>query len=222
ATTGVAYHMWVRLRAQNDATSNDSIHVQFNDAVASSTSTTATMQIGTTSSAEFVLQDGSAGAPPSGWGWTDNGWGVLGDPIYFAATGTHTMRIQQREDGAIVDQIVLSPDTYFTTPPGAPSNDTTILPETTATTGGGGGGGTGAGDIILHPSAASVAGNWIVNSDAAAAGGASLLNPDQGAAKIAAALASPTDYFEMTFDAVAATPYHLWLRGNATLDSWAN
>ena len=30
-------------------------------------------------------------------------------PIYFAASGTHTLRIQQREDGAIVDQMVLSP-----------------------------------------------------------------------------------------------------------------
>jgi len=137
AMTGVAYHVWIRMRAAGNQTSNDSVHLQFSDTVASSTSTTATLRIGTTSSAEFVLQDGSAGATPSGWGWTDNGWGVLGDPIYFAATGAHTLRIQQREDGAIVDQIVLSPDTYFTAPPGALTNDATILPETGTSTGGG-------------------------------------------------------------------------------------
>ena len=228
AMGGVGYHMWIRLRAEGNLTSNDSVHVQFNDAVAGSASTTPTMGFGTTSSAEFVLQDGSTGAVPSGWGWTDNGWGVLGDPIYFAASGTHTMRIQQREDGAIVDQIVLSPDTYFTTPPGAATNDVTILPETAGSTGGGGGGGgggTASGDIILHPSNATVAGNWIVTSDATAAGGASLLNPDNNAAKIAegsAAVAAPADYFEMTFDAAANTPYHLWIRGKATADSWAN
>ena len=177
AMAGVAYHIWIRMRAEGNLTSNDSVHVQFSDAVTSSTSTTATMQIGTTSSAEFVLQDGSAGALPSEWGWTDNGWGVAGAPIYFATTGTHTLRIQQREDGAIVDQIVLSPDTYFTASPGALTNDTTILPETTTSTGGGGG--TIAGDIILHPSAASVVGNWAVNSD------------------------TPADYFAMAFDASA-------------------
>ena len=226
AMGGVAYHMWIRMRAEGDSTSNDSVHVQFSDAVTGSASTTPTMQFGTTSSAEFLLQDGSAGAVPSGWGWADNGWGVLGDPIYFAGSGTHTLRIQQREDGAIVDQIVLSPDTYFTTPPGALRNDTTILTETPGSGGGGGGGGGGgtpAGDIILHPSAAPVVvGNWIVNSDVTAAGGASLLNPDLNAPKVAAALASPSDYFEMTFDAAASTPYRVWIRGKATGNSWAN
>jgi hypothetical protein len=39
------------------------------------------------------------------------------------------VRIQQREDGAIVDQIVLSPNTYLTTPPGGRQNDNTVLPE---------------------------------------------------------------------------------------------
>ena len=49
-------------------------------------------------------------------------------PIYFATSGTQTIRIQQREDGTIIDQIVLSPDTFFTTAPGARKGDTTILP----------------------------------------------------------------------------------------------
>jgi hypothetical protein len=37
------------------------------------------------------------------------------------------MRIQVREDGVQIDQIVLSPETYFTAAPGGPSNDATIV-----------------------------------------------------------------------------------------------
>src|SRR5205814_8511392 len=103
-------------------------------------------------------------------------------------------------DAASVDQNVLGPGTYFTTPTGAATNDVTMRPETGGSTGGGGGGGgggTASADIMLHPTNATVAGNWIVTSDATAAGGASLLNPDHGAAKIAegsAAVAAPADY----------------------------
>src|SRR5205085_1778493 len=71
---GVGYHIWVRMRAQDNSTANDSLHIQFTDTVTSSTSTTATLRIGSSSSAEFVLQQGSTGAAPAGWGWTDNGW----------------------------------------------------------------------------------------------------------------------------------------------------
>ena len=130
ASSHTAYHLWVRMRAQNNSTSNDSIHVQFNDSADSLGR--AVMRIGSTSSAEVVLQ-ASGGPAPLGWGWTDNGWGSLGANIYFATTGTHTLRIQQREDGAIVDQIVLSPGTYYSTPPGGRQDNTTILKNTTGT-----------------------------------------------------------------------------------------
>ncbi len=79
----------------------------------------------------MVLQDGSTGPAPHGWGWTENGWGSLGTHVYFAATGTHTVRVQQREDGAIIDQIVISPDTFLTTPPGWRLDDMTILQAST-------------------------------------------------------------------------------------------
>jgi hypothetical protein len=77
--------------------------------------------------AEVILQNGPNGTAEQGWGRSDNGWGALGTNIYFAAAGTHTLRIQQREDGPIVDQIVLSPSNYLSTPPGARQNDATIL-----------------------------------------------------------------------------------------------
>jgi hypothetical protein len=41
----------------------------------------------------------------------------------------HTLRIQPREDGVSIDQIVLSPSTYLFTSPGALKNDTHILPK---------------------------------------------------------------------------------------------
>ena len=90
---------------------NDSIHVQFNDSVTSAG--TATMQIGSASSAEIVLQNGEGDTSLSGWGWADNGWNTLGPHLYFRTTGTHRLRVQQREDGAVVDQIVLSPNQYL-------------------------------------------------------------------------------------------------------------
>lgn len=58
-----------------------------------------------------------------------DGAGVLGPPIYFASSGPQRLRVQVREDGLGIDQIVLSSGTYLTNPPGAAKNDTTILPE---------------------------------------------------------------------------------------------
>jgi phosphatidylserine/phosphatidylglycerophosphate/cardiolipin synthase-like enzyme len=125
AQGGRAYHLWLRMRAQQNSLSNDSVHVQFSGTTTSSGAAYA--RIGTTASAEVVLQNGPSGESPSSWGWTDNGWGSLGPHIYFPTTGTYTIRVQQREDGAIIDQIVLSPDAYLTAAPGPRRNDTTIL-----------------------------------------------------------------------------------------------
>ena len=45
----------------------------------------------------------------------------------FATTGLHTIRVQTREDGVSIDQIVLSARKYLTSAPGPLKNDTTIL-----------------------------------------------------------------------------------------------
>lgn len=113
------------MKAQNNVYGNDSIHVQFSDS--RNASGTAIYRINTTGSAPVVLQESDNG-PISGWGWADQGWNGNGIHIYFASSGTHTIRVQQREDGVMIDQIVLSPDTYLSTRPGAQNNDTTILP----------------------------------------------------------------------------------------------
>ncbi|HEX5736740.1 MAG TPA: alkaline phosphatase family protein [Blastocatellia bacterium] len=122
------YRLWVRSKAQNDFWGNDSVFIQFSGSVTSSQ--TPTYRIGTTSATEMNLEDCS-GCGIQGWGWQDNGWGVgvLGPQIFFQTTGTQTLRVQVREDGLSIDQIVLSPTTYLNSSPGALKNDTTILPK---------------------------------------------------------------------------------------------
>src|SRR3989449_3485494 len=124
AYSGKAYHFWIRARSLSNSTSNDSVYVQFSDSVNSSQS--AVYRIGTTSAAPVVLQ-ACSGAAIQGWGWTDNGWCGLGSAIYFQSSGTHTIRVQVREDGLSIDQIVLSPQTYLSTTPGKTVNDTMKL-----------------------------------------------------------------------------------------------
>jgi hypothetical protein len=127
AVGGVPYHLWLRLRAQSNSTSNNSVSVQLSDAIDQYGSPL--WPIGSTQGAEIALTD------PSGtlnaWGWADNGFnGAPATLVYFPASGTQTLQLQQRNDGAIVDQIVLSPDAFLSTPPGGTLNDKTIYGST--------------------------------------------------------------------------------------------
>ena len=129
AEAGRGYRLWMRGKADSNSWANDSVFVQFNKSVTSSGA--ATWRLGTTSAAEVNLEDCN-GCGVSGWGWQDNGYGtnVLGPLVYFSATGPQTLRVQTREDGFAIDQIVLSPAAYLSASPGAPKNDTRILPRT--------------------------------------------------------------------------------------------
>ncbi|MGH8636726.1 MAG: purple acid phosphatase family protein [Burkholderiales bacterium] len=128
ADADVPYQLWLRGRAQSNHWSNDSVFVQFADSV--NATGAAMYQIGTTSALEVNLEDCS-GCGLSGWGWQDTAWGVgvPGAEVLFALSGTHRMRVQTREDGFTIDQIVLSPQRYLTSSPGALKNDTTIVPQ---------------------------------------------------------------------------------------------
>jgi hypothetical protein len=121
------YRVWLRIKAAGNSGYNDSVWVQTSGTV--DTSGAPVFRIGTTSATRVNLQD-CTGCSISGWGWQDNGFGtgVLGPALRFATGGTHTLRIQAREDGISIDQIVLSPSTYLNASPGAARNDTTILP----------------------------------------------------------------------------------------------
>ncbi len=133
AQAGVAYRLWIHGKADGDDWANDSVHVQFSGSTTKSGSKV--YRIGTTSSTVVNLEDcNDCGL--SGWKWQDNGWGgrgVLGPAIYFATTGTQTMRVQTREDGLSIDQILLSPSKYLSSEPPA-TNQSTTSPEPAAPT----------------------------------------------------------------------------------------
>jgi hypothetical protein len=136
AEAGLGYHLWLRGKAQNNYFGNDSAYVQFDGSVDQAGAPR--FRIGTTSAATVVLE-GCDNCGLSGWGWEDNKWNGIGGPadlIYFSTTGPQTIRIQSREDGYSIDQIVLSPAEYLNSSPGLAKNDTTILPETQGGAGG--------------------------------------------------------------------------------------
>ena len=128
AQAATGYRLWIRGKAQGDSPYNDSVFVQFAGSVDAGGS--AVFRIGTSSATAINLEDG-LGVGLSAWGWQDNGWGpgALGPLIYFANSGVQTIRVQVREDGLSIDQIVLSPVTYLNSAPGALKNDNTILPK---------------------------------------------------------------------------------------------
>jgi len=215
ASAGKAYRLWMRGKATSNSGYSDSVWVQFAGAVNASGKA---INIGTTSAEWVNLQDCS-GCTLNGWAWQDNGYGGFGPLIYFNASGTQTIRVQVREDGPSFDQIVLSPDTYLNASPGATKLDTVILPEQ---------GGTAQtamspSDVVLHTAGADISGTkWSAVSDSTAAGGGRVATSNLAAATIATPSASPSDYFEMQFTAIANEAYRLWMRGKAASDNGYN
>jgi len=124
AESGVAYHLWLRGKAANNYWGNDSVFVQFSGSV--NASGAPVNRIGTTGAATVSIEEGT-NAGLANWGWADDSNGGFAGAMYFATTGTHTLRIQVREDGLSLDQIVLSADKYAAVSPGATKNDKTIL-----------------------------------------------------------------------------------------------
>jgi hypothetical protein len=206
AAANTPYHVWLRLRAASNSKENSSVWVQFNDAL--NTAGSPVWRIGSTSALPIDLEPCS-GCAVSGWGWQDSAWWKADYAVVkFSTTGTHTIRVQTREDGAQIDQIVLSPVAYFTAAPGKATNDGTIVPKTTTAT--------LPAEIVLYANGATRrSGNWALQSDATAAYGSRYASQDYGAPKIPTPLAAPADFVEWTFSAVAGTRYRLWLRLNA-------
>lgn len=127
AVAGVRYRVWLRMRAAANSKWNDSVFVQYSGAVNSSGG--AVYRIGTTSAVTVNLWT-CAECQSTGWGWQRNAYWLsdTGD-VWFQTTGTQTIRIQVREDGVDIDQIVISPSKYATSAPGPVSNDQTIVPK---------------------------------------------------------------------------------------------
>ena len=114
------YKLWLRLKADNNHWSNDSVWVQFSGAT--DLSGKPAYCIDTTSGLAVNLEE-CAGCGVSGWGWEDDGWGAVdwaGVLLRFPEGGWQRVLIQTREDGVSVDQNVLSADKYGD---GAPGRD---------------------------------------------------------------------------------------------------
>jgi hypothetical protein len=127
AAADVPYTIWLRLRALNNDKFNDSVWVQFSDARVNGA---AAYAIGTTAGLLVNLAtDGSAGSL-NAWGWQNTAyWLSQATTVTFANSGAHTIRVQVREDGVQLDQIVLSPSQYLNAAPGSATNDGTIVPK---------------------------------------------------------------------------------------------
>jgi len=217
ADAGRPYYFWIRGRALNDSYGNDSVFVQFDGSVTAAG--TPVSRIGTTAGEPLILE-ACSGCGLSGWGWTDNVYGGAGTPIYFSTTGPQRLRVQSREDGLGIDQIVLSAVRFTTQAPGTPKNDTTILPPTT---GGSPPPAPTRDEIVLHAATGTnVLGAWTFEADASAASGVRLQNANLGVSKPATAAAMPAHAFDLTFEADAGRPYYLWVRGKALNDYYGN
>jgi PKD repeat protein len=123
---GIPYRLWFRGKADANSVSNDSAWVQFSNSVDSNGQPI--FQIGTTTGVMINMEE-TTGQGLSAWGWNDTGINGLGPLVYFSTSGTQTIRIQLREDGLAIDQLVLSPQTYLNSSPGALKNDNVILPK---------------------------------------------------------------------------------------------
>ena len=121
------YKLWIRMKAENDHWANDSVFVQFTGERRRRQSD---LRLGSISALAVNLEECS-GCGVSGWGWEDDGWGAPnrnGVTLRFPEGGDQIIRIQTREDGVSLDQVVLSSEKYLNTRPGSARNDTTTLP----------------------------------------------------------------------------------------------
>ena len=127
APAGTPYTVWLRLAASNNDRANDSVWVQFSDARAGGA---AIYPAGSASGLLVTLATDGSGDSLNGWGWQNAAFWLTQQPtVSFAGSGRHTLRVQVREDGVQLDQIVLSPVNYLTQSPGQVSGDLTIVPK---------------------------------------------------------------------------------------------
>ncbi|HEY1912072.1 MAG TPA: hypothetical protein VGG73_14195, partial [Vicinamibacterales bacterium] len=125
AQANTPYTFWIRLQALDNSKFNDAVWVQFSDASAKGA---AVYQINSTNGLLVNLATDSTGSSNVGWGWVNGAyWLTQPATVTFTSGGSHTLRVQAREDGVQFDQIVLSPSTYLTAAPGIRTNDSTIV-----------------------------------------------------------------------------------------------
>jgi hypothetical protein len=211
-SANTSYRVWLRMKSAS--AHGDSVWLQFTGAVSSSGRPL--WRIGSTQGWP-VKGEACDGCQVSGWGWHDSSW-WLGVPplVRFESGAPQTLRIQTREDGVSIDEIVLSPATYLSDAPGASANDGIVLPRSAVPL-------SKSADVVLRTAdAVRRSGNWTIEPDGTAADGVSLASADRGWSTVSAPLTEPRDYVDMTFTAVAGVPYRTWLRMSATANDPAN
>jgi hypothetical protein len=224
AEAGIDHHLWIRGRADGNVWPNDSVYVQFSDSV--DTAGAPRWRLGTTSGTTVQIER-CVNCGLRGWGWNDNDGSLSNDPnaagghVRFETSGRHTIRVQTREDGLRIDQIVISASRYLSTSPGAGTNDATILDPSDGS-GGGGGPACLPREVVLHAIDGTVHGAWQKTADAAAASGIKAYHPNAGAPRVGTPLAAPVNYVELTFFAEANVAYRFWMRGRADANNWNN
>ena len=121
----VPYRIWLRLRALDNSKWNDSVWVQFSNAQVNGSQV---YGLDSTSGLLVNLATDGTGSNLSNWGWQNGAyWLAQETAVTFPVAGSQTIRIQVRDDGVQLDQIVLSPSRFFNSPPGGVSNDATIV-----------------------------------------------------------------------------------------------
>ena len=134
ADAATPYTLWMRMQAAGNSKYNDSLWVQFSDALLDGA---AGYRIGSTSALLVNLATDASGTGVAGWGWVNGAyWLDQRATVTFATSGPHTIRVQVREDGVEFDQIVLSRGSASASCPpecsGAPgpvARDQTIVPK---------------------------------------------------------------------------------------------
>ena len=125
------YRVWLRMRAKGSSKYNDSVFVQFSNA--RDASNRAMYRVGTTEGL-LVNRQRCSSCGLNAWGWYDGSYWLQATSTLLFADGSQTLRVQTREDGVEIDQIVLSPTTFFSKAPGVTDYDTTIVASGLAST----------------------------------------------------------------------------------------
>ncbi len=126
AQAGRSYRVWLRLKAEADSKWNDSVWLQFSDARVNGEPA---YGINSTEGLAINLEN-CADCGVAGWGWQDRAYWLARTAITFGTSGTQTMRVQTREDGVAIDQIVVSASAWVSASPGQVGGDSTIVART--------------------------------------------------------------------------------------------
>jgi hypothetical protein len=108
--TNTPYTLWIRVKATNNSKFSDSFWVQFSDAQAGGTGV---YPIGTSSGLLVNLATDSTATSLSDWGWVDGAYWMTQPATFTFSTTQHTLRLQPREYGVQIDEIVLSPSSFL-------------------------------------------------------------------------------------------------------------